>query len=154
MSYERIHKLCFSCGRIGHWRENCLYTVRGENIEREKEDKPEGEQVVHSCISHEARNYEQKERTTLGVQEDIYGPWIVVAWRKHGTKTRRGNGIDPGKIQGHNLKVHEASVNETRLDADVGKVAPNSGSPREGKEIIPYQITNGPPTIRSSAKHH
>ena len=103
VSYERIHKLCFSCGRIGHRRENCLYTVRGENIEREKEDKPEEEQVVHSCISHEARNYEQKERTTLGVQEDIYGPWIVVAWRKHGTKTRRGNGIDPGKTQGHNL---------------------------------------------------
>ena len=80
--------------------------------------------------------------------------WIVVARRKHGTKTRKGNGIDPGKTQGHNLKVHEVAVNETRSDADVGKAASNSGSLREGKEIIPYQITDGSSAIRSSAKHH
>ena len=67
----------------------------------------------------------------------------MVAWRKHGTKTRRGNGIDPGKTQGHNLKVHEASVNETRSDADVGKVAPNSGSPREGRKLSPTRSPTG-----------
>ena len=60
----------------------------------------------------------------------------MVAWRKHGTKTRKGNGIGPGKTQGHNLKVHEAAVNETRSDADVGKAAPTSGSPREGKKKL------------------
>ena len=28
VSYERIHKLCFDCGRVGHQRENCLFTIR------------------------------------------------------------------------------------------------------------------------------
>lgn len=25
--YEGIQKLCFSCGRMGHRRENCTYTI-------------------------------------------------------------------------------------------------------------------------------
>ena len=43
VSYEGIHKLCFSCGRIGHRWENCLYIVWGENMEREEEDRSKGE---------------------------------------------------------------------------------------------------------------
>ncbi|KAK9998046.1 hypothetical protein SO802_017649 [Lithocarpus litseifolius] len=27
ISYEGIHKLCFSCGRVGHRKENCSYTI-------------------------------------------------------------------------------------------------------------------------------
>ena len=26
VSYERIHRLCFNCGRVGHQRENCPFT--------------------------------------------------------------------------------------------------------------------------------
>ena len=30
VTYEGIHKLCFSCGRIGHKVEACPYTIRKE----------------------------------------------------------------------------------------------------------------------------
>lgn len=38
VSYEGIHKKCFSYGRIGHRRESCPYTVKAERIQVEKDE--------------------------------------------------------------------------------------------------------------------
>ena len=33
MTYEGIHKLCFTCGRVGHKVKSCPYTIRRENVQ-------------------------------------------------------------------------------------------------------------------------
>ena len=45
MTYEGVHRLCFSCGRIGHMVEACLYIVRRDkdqetSVENEQEAVP------------------------------------------------------------------------------------------------------------------
>ena len=101
--YEGIGKLCFSCGRIGHRRENCCYPINPQ---------PPGnpDQTGNSRSSdREVRTYEpttdtERERempasadtnptTDTGMlivpdhsQEDNYGPWLVVTRKKHANK--------------------------------------------------------------------
>ena len=38
IQYERINSLCFSCGRVGHRRENCLYTVKVVTSEQKADE--------------------------------------------------------------------------------------------------------------------
>lgn len=57
VSYKGIPRLCFSCGRIGHRRESCPYTVRedqtrkrevGENLPEQGNQEDSGHQAASS----------------------------------------------------------------------------------------------------------
>ena len=77
VTYEGVSTLCFSCGRLGHKRDSCLYYIKP--VVRE-------EVVVNENISTK-----QKETNQL---DSNYGPWMVV--------TRKNNFNRPGRPRGPN----------------------------------------------------
>ena len=69
VSYEGIQKLCFGCGRLGHQREACPYTVRHSSPMREAGTGMEEKGNEH------AHNEREQSRTIVevgpeGVQKD------------------------------------------------------------------------------------
>lgn len=107
ISYEGIQKLCFGCGSIGQRKENCPYFVRQTLLPMEE---GRNEQDVQSSSSHEERvpdslkgiegtNGVVHEAEQRAVHEDLYGPWVVVAHKKQGTKNQRSGGNPPGLIK-------------------------------------------------------
>ncbi|WOK99311.1 hypothetical protein Cni_G08023 [Canna indica] len=56
IAYENLPKLCFSCGRVGHVEQDCLYGVKG------KEDMEKNTQM----------DIDRKEKI------EVYEPWIHV----------------------------------------------------------------------------
>ena len=102
-------------------------------MDKEEENGPEEVRTRHSCISHEAGSSDQVRGTTLDTQEDAFGPWVMVARRKQGTKIRRGSRGESNRMHDKKLRDHEDVGNETRSEADVGKIASFIDSSRERK---------------------
>ena len=88
--YEGIHRLCFDCGRVGHQKENCPYTIRRDFPPQTSEMEAEGEVAMGSCSLHVADVGKDKggpigsvlnaehEEASVGA----YGPWVVIARKK------------------------------------------------------------------------
>nr|POE97443.1 uncharacterized protein CFP56_05438 [Quercus suber] len=103
VSYEGIHMLCFDCGRMGHRRENCPYSIRKDVTSQEttasepKKDRP------GSCNSHGTHankggvGYNEivpemvQENVVENVHDSTYGPWIVVSRKVKGVRSQRTN---------------------------------------------------------------
>ncbi|KAL0011104.1 hypothetical protein SO802_006212 [Lithocarpus litseifolius] len=149
--YEGIQKLCFSCGRMGHRRENCSYTIRqcsqGHKVETVVvEDK--GEQ---SRKEHGLDNAKTSEGSTKGMQEDVkegaqdtlYGPWVVVGRKKNGTKSQRSGGTPSGNANGHLRQMQETRGNGVNANLGLGKVEPNNRPSKEAKrKLSPSRVVN------------
>lgn len=98
MSYEGIQKLCFECSRMGHRKESCPYTIRQELPAREvllEAGIEEGEGSHENCEASSPKNgVGPNGQAHNAVQEVVhvgtYGPWVVVAHRRNGTKSQRG----------------------------------------------------------------
>lgn len=56
MCYEDIQKLCFNCGRMGHKRENCPYSIRrvATSKEAERVEPKEGNTQSRSSRGYDA----------------------------------------------------------------------------------------------------
>ena len=96
--YEGIQKLCFSCGRMGYWRESCPYMVRPDLTSREVETEDVRDVGARSCDKHvpiKPNAGEGPSKIVHGhekAHEGTYGPWIVVAWRRNVTKNQQSGG--------------------------------------------------------------
>ena len=84
--YEGLHKLCFSCGRIGHKVEACPLTIKKPKPPVEGGPMRAGEDthVVHD--SYCSGTGSGMKDSAVGREEDGYGPWMLVARRKPGQK--------------------------------------------------------------------
>lgn len=139
VSYEGLQRLCFSCGRLGHRKEACPYTIRpvaspsdsprSHGNERERMEEPQG-----LCGTDNSGNHQTD---FAAGHKDNYGPWMVVARRKNGGKLLKGldltkNLADPN-LQGP-MSHHAYSA--TKLDQNrVGKRKAIVGQNSSGQVI-------------------
>ena len=69
--YEGIQKLCFSCGRMGHRRENCPYMIRQCSQVHEVETVAVVDKGEQTCKEHDLDSAKTGAVTTKGMQEDV-----------------------------------------------------------------------------------
>nr|POE71528.1 uncharacterized protein CFP56_12759 [Quercus suber] len=102
VSYEGIHRLCFDCGRVGHRRESCPFTIRRDFSPKPTVTEEDRGVIPGSCSVHVSDVAEDKEGPTRSVlhaehekehekeSEGNYGPWVVVTRKK--TRNTRSSG--------------------------------------------------------------
>jgi len=101
--YEGIQKLCFDCGRVGHKRENDLYSIRQDVPPKETMGTDSKKNSTRSCNSRGA-NADKVDEGPSGIVPDniqdnlednvhdsTYGPWIVVKHKVNGAKNKSSN---------------------------------------------------------------
>jgi len=142
--YEGLQRLCFSCGRIGHLKENCSYTIRSEPLPRVLEMKKDGISYGQPCDERVPDNVGPEVELSKIMHENVheevqlgtYGLWTVVSRRKNETKFqdsgRSHNGMDNGRLKQELRK----NVTETRFNNAMGNFKFSDGSARESKRKL------------------
>ena len=144
--YEGIQRLCFSCGRVGHLKKACPYTIHkgmgSANVVDSAEISTVGEDG--SCNGHEASRTDPCSKVvgiatsgTSGVKEDsdLYGPWMVVTKRRNGHK---GTKHTPTTMEGTTKSVWQHK--DTRTEATRG-VSSQSQRDAGSRVVLVHQIT-------------
>ena len=139
--------MCFSCGRIGHSKENCPYTIRVEPSPTVLETKEDGISDGQPCDEHVSDKVGLEvepskimhENVCEEVQSGTYGSWTVVSRRKNGTKFQ-GNGGSHNGMSNDRLKQElRKNVTEARFSNVTGKFKFNDGPSRESKRKLADQ---------------
>lgn len=144
--YKGVQRLCFACGRIRHWRENCPYVVRREATQARESDGDNDMKVDRECMAHALDSPGTKTSTSKNAGEcvdtscedklednpkDMYGPWVMVTRKRNGSKaTKKGDHSEQ-----HTLKKQEATIfgaNELPLREGKRKAVANY-SPNEAQ---------------------
>nr|POE60561.1 uncharacterized protein CFP56_66079 [Quercus suber] len=124
--YEGIQKLCFSCGRIGHRKDSCPYTIRPDQVPTE--EATEEAEVLRSraCDLHEPDTI----RNEGGPSKVMDGS---------GNEEMQVVLFDNGRLRQELRK----NVNEARLSNTTGKFKTNDGPVREAKrKLMPLKSLN------------
>ena len=112
MSYEGLQKLCFSCGRVGHTKEVCQYTIKRIKLPTEGGPVDVGAdnssaQPTNPHGVHDSANTALGSGTTNGRKagtDDIrYGPWTLVSHRKPG-QNRTKFPVKPGDVANSRMR--------------------------------------------------
>lgn len=106
VSYEAIHKLCFSYGRVGHMKEACQYTIKRPEMPAEGSPVDVGvdngsAQPTNSRGVHDSASTVPGSGITngseVGMNDIRYGPWTLVSRRKPG-QNRTKYAVNPGDV--------------------------------------------------------
>ena len=135
VSYEGIQKLCFDCGRIGHRRESCPYTIRRNSLSKEMRMEVVGANGDHSCETYATDKPKAKVGPNVAMQEDVhdvahdsgenvsdstYGPWAVMTRKNNGTKSQRSGGSSTIQEKMHALEKHVLEGKDTKGPSRAG----------------------------------
>uniref|UniRef100_A0A7N2LJ76 CCHC-type domain-containing protein n=1 Tax=Quercus lobata TaxID=97700 RepID=A0A7N2LJ76_QUELO len=120
VTYEGIHSLCFSCGRLGHKKEHCQYTIR----ETQQAVSQEQQRSDNSspCNASPTPATHSSEPSPIGSsppadKPDSFGPWLLVAWKKPTGKPRPNASFTRQGPIHHSIKIQRKAGNrEKRFD--------------------------------------
>lgn len=77
------------------------------------------------------------------MQDGTYRPWIVVAYRKNGTKSHGSGGVHSVLDNGRLRQELRKNVNEARISSATRKLKVNNGPAREAKrKLTPPKCIN------------
>nr|POE88793.1 uncharacterized protein CFP56_25239 [Quercus suber] len=148
VTYEGIQKLCFGCGRLGHRRETCPYSIRQSSPMKEAEMGVEDKVEEHACNEREQSrtNVEvgpevvQKD-VSKDVQDGTYGSWLVVARKKNGTRTYKSGGALVGQPKAQDFKSNVKHGMDARENNVLGRAENLIGQSRETKrKLSPLRV--------------
>ena len=139
ITYEGLNRFCFSCGRIGHQREECIYTIRkpspkrppvpeGQHILTKKDNDAE---VLRPCTLHE-----------VDPKDDTYGPWMVVSRKKSSNRKDKRHDSAP-TIAMHAVR-HEGVDEQigpgdaAKVTLGVGVLKINEGKRKANGELVGF----------------
>lgn len=100
VTYEGIQKFCFSCGRIGHKKDVCSYTIRNPNSPSKGADGEHENQPISSREAHVTDSTVSGTGTSDGsgvdTNNESYGPWMILTRRKVGQRVSRSATVTEG----------------------------------------------------------
>ena len=169
VTYEGIHKLCFTCGRVGHTVETCPYMIRRENDQVPMAEDGRDGVAGNSCNKHEDQRPPSDSSTpcTSGKVENEgqYGPWMVVATKRYGFSGTNKEPNSVGSSKSHwGASPHPSGENvKHRVELDNNKWAkphvparkgPSPTSPQAFNQgsVAPTQFTSGTIGLNSSPR--
>lgn len=151
MQYEGISALCFSCGRIGHKVEGCLFTTRA--LEKTNNDGEGNE--MHAPHDHSIPS------------EEAYGPWILVSCKRHASKKgiktlsnlpklERFQNFAPAQSAGPSkLQANLCSYNDSDVSLKPKPITLSNASVAKStcpaKKVV---LSNSLPSALTSKNHH
>ena len=84
VQYEGLNYLCFACGRMGHRKESCAYTIREQPVQDSQQSNLEnaspsqGSAEANPCSTSDVKSTNPS--STSG--NKMNGEWMVVSRRK------------------------------------------------------------------------
>ena len=149
--YEGIQKLCFGCGRVGHQKNHCPYIVWHEVLVERIETTPEGSMPSSPCEVHasdKAKKGQGSNESVNGsgneeISEGTYGPWVVVASKRNGTKNQVAG-------RSHMEQMRDQPwcgpvTSRSGIANDVGNMQPNHNAGKDVKcKLSSNKDFNGP----------
>ena len=143
VTYEGIHGLCFSCGRVGHRKEVCPYTIRNPKapekvVNDEHENQPTNSHATHATDSTNPRSG-MSNGSGADTDNDLCGPWMIVTRRKIGQrKPRNATAMEGPIVPGMKTANHEVGQG---LDFNSSKVG-------WAKEANLFSRSNSKPDVK------
>ncbi|XP_050260020.1 uncharacterized protein LOC126705116 [Quercus robur] len=150
VNYEGIHRFCFSCGRIGHRKEACPYTIRSMPMtDIVNGDSVDG-QVNSSHVGCDLGDPTLGEAPRSPEQEDTYGPWVVVTKKRRGNRgvrnTLESSGIVYLRVSGgtaylrvgskiNNMELNKRKADEALPESRVQEPKATVSKGNEGKDM-------------------
>ena len=92
ITYEGLHRFCFSCERIGHRREECIFTIKKPSPEKPPASK--GREIL-TMKDNNAEELKPHAMHEVDPKDDMYGPWMVVSCKKSSNRKDKKHDFAP-----------------------------------------------------------
>ena len=137
VTYEGVSKLCFSCGRLGHRKETCQFTIRSPSPP--PKDAKELNDTEVACQTPatpkertEVQNEDQSALDSVG-SDASFGPWMVVSRKRNNNNLAKRNSSNT--LLGNGKYLHQEKT-FVLLESSGGKMdwaGPSKAKEEHGK---------------------